>query len=1442
LNTDASAKVFSVRRFTRSGVRRLGDEYQDIQSLDSLVEWLENNDRYEWVELEADARGYLDDIVLKRADGVIELRQIKFSTASYKIEDALTWQVLVETKKDSKTSLLQKWFRSWEKQLLLGSVEPSLLSNRRPGQDLAIQSTTNKVIWNEIPEETKQIIVDQLGSETQAETFLKAFTFRLNEPDLRELEAGAYTRFLRLGGTVGGWRALERAVRDWTNTKNNPPPKGRISLDDVRHVAKLKAHPVQLKTFLPPVTFFAPYLDQNRLFHHRLPQVGRRRELQDLLSFIRGGDQIAIFPGRGGSGKSKLIHTLTRRLARLYPELTVRLVAEGLAIDKDALEELPDDSCLIIVDDAHRSTGLEVILAASRQNPKLKVLLVTRPHATDYLLMQTVAAGFDRDRVIINKALTDLNYLLEHRQLARRVLGSEWKHYADELASITRDSPLLTVIGGELLRTHRIPPSSLTQNEKFQQAVLSRFRDVQLGEIVLKLDGRYSEQFCSKVLQIIAALSPVDVGNASLVRAMAELLDATEVELKQFLGRLVEAGVVVRGGRFLRIVPDVLSDFILQDACFTTDGLVTGWATQVYEKVADFRLDVMLRNLAELDWRMRAAQNESGKTLGQASETGLLDLIWLDIENKFKTASSKDRKAWLMRLERIAFIQPHRVWAIVEIAQNAPPAVSDEPSKRGGTLTTPITHEDVVSALVPVLRGIARDDRFTARCADLLWEIGRDHVTKPGQIPAALAVLRELASYKYRKTLVFSQVILACCREWMNDPKIHEYRHSVLSIVSVLLSRRFEWSGTNEHWQSHSSVALTSDSFWELRRAALKLLESCAFSTEPQIVLEALKILRTPISEEGLWEIKNDNRDEWQTWEAEQLAALEIASRVVNTNADPFVRLRVWEACCWQARQSPRPAVRTRARKILKSAELSFPSRLILLMTSQHGSKDYRDTWSDHAEEQNDYLESEHHNQLLVEEQKRRIRSEGFSREVVQQWIERYSDPLIGFDAFGDWIDRVEKSEWWNEPWTRSNPFLLQLASDYPHYAEAWCDIAIEKPDARTTRWCADLLCEIRRQDPHKAVGLAKRFLIGNDPNLWLCVAASYSWRCWPVKPTPDEIQILRDLLAFDEIRVKRSAADILSAFATADFGLAIEMILQTQIGSDTELAEKLFGIFEEPRGANLEDVDKSTLQQLLIKLEDVESVQHYHIDRFLAQAALRDPVAVVKLLLHRVQTKVRRNEERLKEPVMDLRSQMQRMIDTFRGLPQSGFHEEEFKLVVKHPNYCDALRLIRDAATSNQYRSVFLYEDTLSDLFRDFSLNFSPSSLDVLEEWINSGDSQKVTAVLELLEDIHLGFFTNNLSFLSNYLRRARDCGRAVFEEVEQALLSRAQYGPRRAIASHRGERSNALFHGANEALENLNDEPLTVRFFEHIRDTGREMIQAEMREVEEEQVFFRG
>jgi hypothetical protein len=59
--------------------------------------------------------------------------------------------------------------------------------------------------------------------------------------------------------------------------------------------------------------------------------------------------------------------------------------------------------------------------------------------------------------------------------------------------------------------------------------------------------------------------------------------------------------------------------------------------------------------------------------------------------------------------------------------------------------------------------------------------------------------------------------------------------------------------------------------------------------------------------------------------------------------------------------------------------------------------------------------------------------------------------------------------------------------------------------------------------------------------------------------------------------------------------------------------------------------------------------------------------------------------------------------------------------------------------------------------------------------------------------------------------------------------------------MASHRGERSNALFHNAIKALEQVQGDPLTVHFFQLIRDKGQEMIRSEMQQDAEEEVFFR-
>lgn len=71
--------------------------------------------------------------------------------------------------------------------------------------------------------------------------------------------------------------------------------------------------------------------------------------------------------------------------------------------------------------------------------------------------------------------------------------------------------------------------------------------------------------------------------------------------------------------------------------------------------------------------------------------------------------------------------------------------------------------------------------------------------------------------------------------------------------------------------------------------------------------------------------------------------------------------------------------------------------------------------------------------------------------------------------------------------------------------------------------------------------------------------------------------------------------------------------------------------------------------------------------------------------------------------------------------------------------------------------------------------------------------------------------------------------------------MLHSAEYGPPRAMASARGERSNALFHNSIKALEQVQGDPLAVSFFQQLHKRGQEMIRSEMQEQAEEEVFFR-
>jgi hypothetical protein len=286
--------------FTRTGARRSGDDYQDAVALDVFVEWLEHPERFKRVKLEAEDSGFLDDIRAERSDGVVVLKQVKFSTAPDDPDDAWTFEALLseregkaskEGTKKKLPSLISKWAKSvkaFEEAKV--PFEASVVSNRRTAPDIAAALQVDRVDYDKVTDPTTRgELARQIGGDAQAGKFFSQFQFRLDQPPLEVLEDAVHRRFCHLGGTPLGWLNLKDTVRMWMRKRDNPPPDGFITLAHVRHAALWNTlEPLPQEVEIP-----ADYVLPSVRFHEDI-----------IRKLLAQGPPVRVVHGKPGVGKS----------------------------------------------------------------------------------------------------------------------------------------------------------------------------------------------------------------------------------------------------------------------------------------------------------------------------------------------------------------------------------------------------------------------------------------------------------------------------------------------------------------------------------------------------------------------------------------------------------------------------------------------------------------------------------------------------------------------------------------------------------------------------------------------------------------------------------------------------------------------------------------------------------------------------------------------------------------------------------------------------------------------------------------------------------------------------------------------------------------------------------------------------------------------------------
>ncbi|TLD71936.1 ATP-binding protein [Phragmitibacter flavus] len=249
--------------FTRPGPIRAGNDYQDIVAVGMLLDWMEFPDEYECMQVEAEDSGCLDDIRVHRADGKIELVQVKFSTSPHADDDPWEWRSLLQDRPSRRQgerlpSLLKRWIESWK--LVRAShsnVSVRILSNRRAGGDLNDCLQDDYVCWEEIASEAKALLREQVGEE-DARAFFEACVFMLGRDGLERYEQIEKQRFLRLKGNELGWLSLKQTVGQWAIERNKPSAGGHIYLDHILEAAKWAIPKSLSQRFEVPNDFLEP--------------------------------------------------------------------------------------------------------------------------------------------------------------------------------------------------------------------------------------------------------------------------------------------------------------------------------------------------------------------------------------------------------------------------------------------------------------------------------------------------------------------------------------------------------------------------------------------------------------------------------------------------------------------------------------------------------------------------------------------------------------------------------------------------------------------------------------------------------------------------------------------------------------------------------------------------------------------------------------------------------------------------------------------------------------------------------------------------------------------------------------------------------------------------------------------------------------------------------
>lgn len=1124
--------------------------------------------------------------------------------------------------------------------------------------------------------------------------------------------------------------------------------------------------------FATPKEFFAQFESAApRLFDFKQTLRSRDTQIADLNAFLADpAAAVGVLVGRGGIGKSKLLHDW----AQTVRAGTVLYVAEAAEWHPEAAKEIPAGDVLIIVDDAHRCGFLEKLLALARvlrQRQKVKVLLGTRPSGLGQidamLSVRFGAAEVSRFPQLERMPRQGV------RELAIEVLGAEHAQHAAALAAVSADTPLVTVVGGRLIAKGDISPALLANEEDFRHEVFNKF-SAEYEQLLPA--GAVNWRV---LLNLVAAVSPVSPSANQFVDAAAETLRIRPDEVRSALDLLEKRGLLLRGGRLIRVVPDLLSDFLLEGACLASSGDSTEFADRMFATFQSTYLSNLLRNLGELNWRITQRNPDQG--------TRLLDRVWEEIGNAFDAGDASARVQLFKSLAGAALFQPVRVLELIHRA------IENEAAEVRVLSDFALTQEHALREIPPLLRGISYHLNHLEEAAEILWRLSKIDGRAPHQYPDhSRRVLEEMADYGRYKPVHFNDWMADFAARKSRDPREFEGTFTPLNLVDKLLERECDFTESEGFTISFGTVGLNYAVVRPVREKALSIVDACLNSADPKIALRATKSIAGLLSgflPAGVRRITEDE-EKWQTEERLSVLGI-IEKRLKNATPTPF--LRQIRSILRRARPFAKEhALGNRINELLAGIPLS--DDLVIFDAFSTGEWDHDDF----------------HKTLEEADQSRR---ELISRGVAA-FRKKFPDGGQQVHGLAQLVTDAEACgiNLGNQPYS----FIEELCSE--DFVQAFLPYELNDPLPLLAQMISVPLRWLRQTDlpRYRAVGIEA----AAHENYLVAYGAANAVSYGPNlnQPLPEDVAIQQELVKHPSAIVRNLTFTGIQRVGKHEEyeQAAIEMLLDSEIGDSARLAEEMCDAVD-IGGIKKEHLSEEQVRQILEKLVATKEIDGHHIERFLAWVGEHLPATLFEFILRRLDRGAEietRNEDVSYTPIPHAR-----FGNAFRPLQNS-------------PQYKNFLEQVATRFATQPSQGFWL-----RGLFWSIG-SIDGTTLGVIDELVHQGEKDSVRDTLQLLGGAPPELALSRPQFAVHIVEESGRVDPQLGALAESVFLSNAQTGSFNRAPGQASPKFSSM-REKSEGLSNLFPPGSPGRrMYTRLRDIAAEMLNRER--LDDEQMGF--